>query len=117
MNPERLKIGATFWFVPSERRSGGKEVVVCQVGRKWATLSNDFRIDLKTGEFECQEYGHSIPGDLYESEAQWQDAVARDVAWGKLKRDLEHARASGGVTAEAIEQARRLLGLNDRKDL
>ena len=112
MSKLNLTLGASLYFVPSyHTRVKGRVVTVDSVGRKWATLSNGYRVSLETGEFEPQNHGYSNPGVLYESESAFlvEDALTR--AWSSLVRDLQVAKRPEGISLEVIGRVREALGL------
>lgn len=108
-----ITVGQTLWYVP-EYRNGYRphEVEVVSVGRKWIGVSDGHRIDKDTLEADGGKY--SSPGRCYLSREEWERIQGIRDAWSQLRRDVNrHYTAPGGVSAEAIKQARALLGLRE----
>jgi len=109
MNIEKLKVGQTLWWVPTNRGSG-TEVTVTAVGRKWARLDNHKRIDVET--LEADGAGYAPPGRCHRSRELYEAEALLDSQWGALRKALDaRYRVPKGVTLGQIEQARELLGL------
>jgi hypothetical protein len=111
----KFKAGDTLFFVPS--RHGSKRVVTIKtVGRKWLTLAGfaegqRIAIDDPALDVEIPKYG-SV-GRCYLTETHYAGAVALDLAWNKLRTDVNNKwRAADCITVERIAEARKLLGLD-----
>lgn len=101
-----LQIGQELFWVGSQRHSPNGIVTVTKVGRKWATLSNDHRIDLET--HRADGGGYQSPGRTYPSEAAY---VAEQITkLNKLKERMGWT-APKGVKIQDVYEAARLLGL------
>jgi hypothetical protein len=84
-----LTVGQQLWFVPSQRRCGSAEyVTVEKIGRKWATISNGYRIDLETLTADGGQY--MSPGACWTTKEEWEAATERHQAWFNF-------RAAAGV--------------------
>lgn len=103
-----LHVGQTLFFAPYSNHtySPKGEVTITKVGRKWATLSNNCRIDLETLVADGGEY--TPPGRCYLSQAEYEAEAAANNEWIKFRQGLPYARPQG-VTAEDIAAARKLL--------
>lgn len=107
---KKLQEGQKLWWVYSSNRRGQpREVTITKVGRKWAQLDNDKRIDLETLVADAGQYSPS--GCCYLSREEYEQAEALAKAWSNLKRDLQYARRPDGVTIGDIEAARQMLWL------
>lgn len=107
---EKLSIGQKLWWVPHQRKwQQPKEVTVLKVGRKWAQLDNNERIDLETFIADAGQY--SSPGRCYLSQEEYEAKVTIGSAWSNLKRSIDYKSPPDGVTVEDIEAARQLLRL------
>lgn len=109
----KLTVGQQLWWVPARYRTGEQPcyVTVEKVGRKWAQLSNQYRIDVTT--LEPDSKGYSSPGECYLQREEYESKVAISYAWGRLRKFMESRIWSGapdGVTLENIEAAGNLLG-------
>jgi hypothetical protein len=81
-----FSVGQSLWYVP-ERRPG-YSVTVTRIGSKWAYLSNGERAS-KSGRVDGGVY--SSPGDVYESEAVYNQELARQEAWKRLYGQLSYS--------------------------
>ena len=106
----KLAEGQKLWWVPNRSRfAQQKEVTVTKVGRKWAQLDNNERIDIETLVADAGQY--SPNGHCYVSRESYEESVALSNAWSNMKRDLQYGASPDGVTIEDIEKARQLLKL------
>ena len=109
----KLIEGQKLWWVPQRHRNANeKEVTVLKVGRKWAQLDNNERIDIETLVADAGQYSSS--GCCYLSREEYEQCKALTQAWSKLKHDLQYWRNPEGVTIGDIEAARKLLGLHSK---
>lgn len=107
-----LKEGQTLWWVPAQNRNAqGREVTVVKVGRKWATISNNYRIAIDNLVADGGIY--SPPGQCYPSQAAYEAELALNAAWHKFRRSLDLRAVPNGVTIDNIEAARKLLNIHD----
>lgn len=104
-----IEVGQTLWFVPTSRRSIALDVKVAKVGRKWAYLTNRDRVCMRT--LDVDGGNCSSPGRCYLSREHYEEARVNDAAWRGLEDAMRYTRRPENVTAEQINQARRLLGL------
>ena len=108
----KLTEGQKLWWVPQRHRhEQQREVSVIKVGRKWAQLDNNERIDIDTLIADGGQYSPS--GCCYLSREIYEQKAALDQAWGKLKRDLQYGIKPDSVTIADVEEARKLLGIAD----
>ena len=112
---KKLEVGQKLWFVYGDsRRGGASEVIVTKVGRKWATLSNNYRIDLQT--WIADGAGYVSPGSCYASKEEYEEDVKLFVDWSNLRFAIERMRQRPeGVTTETIGKIRELLGIDGVK--
>lgn len=107
----KLQEGTELWWVPSNQYRAKEPVTVIKVGRKWAELSNRFRIDLETMEGDGGK-GYSSPGKAWQSQADYEAYMAIQTAWNDLRNDIYKLwRSPPNVTVEAINSLRRQIGL------
>lgn len=79
---------------------------MAKVGRTWATLSNGYRVDVRSWEADGGDYGP--PGHCYASIEAYEAEVAQARAWSSFRKDVP-LRPPAGVSAADIEAARKLL--------
>ena len=85
-------------------------VKVLNVGRKWATLSNRYRIDLET---YCADGGNYIsPGKAWNSKLEHDDSVVRDKMWLLFRILVSAVRIDNDLTIEQIVKAADALGID-----
>ena len=96
-----------FWVANNNARIQA-DVTVLSIGRKWASLSNRERIDIKT--LEADGRGYSSPGKCYESREAYELSIETQKAWSKLYNGLTWALPSG-MTLEKINEIRSILSL------
>ncbi len=96
-----LEVGQKLWWVPSHHPKLACEVTVIKLGRKWATLNNQYRIDMAT---LCADGGQfSSPGRCYLSQKRHEEEVVRDQAWAEFREDISHRyRVPSHLTIEDI---------------
>ena len=113
MNPHKLAVGQKLWFVETDhmgRARGGSPRTVTKVGRQWAHLGDNCRIELDT--LKQDGHGFNSPGRAYLSKLAWETEHQLERAWDRLTRACrDRLNPPDGVTWENIEQAARLLRL------
>lgn len=114
-----LAVGQTvyiYWNRNRTGRSGLSPVQIEKIGRKWVALSNRYRFDRTNADLELDGDGYSPPGRVYLSQEAYEIETAIQAAWWNIRRQIDRCyRAPEGVTAEAIQQATALLGLEPVK--
>jgi hypothetical protein len=107
-----LSVGQTLFYVPQSRWGNPRDVTVEKVGRKWATLANNAgRINVKT--LQMDGGGCHYPGRCYPSQAEWEESVRLDDAWGLFRKAVDRSWAApDGITVEAIDAAAKALGFS-----
>lgn len=111
----KLEAGMTLWYVRRGRGFNdmppedlGCEVRVVSVGRRWAALDNDVRIDMATLAADGGDY--QSPGQCYVSQVAFQDHVRLNMAWHELRRLVQwETRPPKGVTLAQVHNAMRSL--------
>lgn len=101
-----MKEGQKLWWVSSNRYNKAQYVTITKVGRKWATLSNQHRIDKAT--LRADGGGYVSPGCCYLSKEQHDQEVRASSVFSELRNRLSFS-PSHGVTEEDIRQAAKLL--------
>lgn len=101
--------GKSLWWVASNNAKTQCAVTVTKVGRKWATLSNGNRIDIGTLVADGGQY--VSPGQCYESQQVYEQAMALHLAWQKLTRDVRDMQRPAHMTIEKIAEIRTLLSI------
>lgn len=113
MNPHNLAVGQKLWFVERDhmgRARGGSLREVTKVGRQWAHLGDNCRIDITT--LRAFYAGHESPDRAYLSKADFDAENALVKAWGEFFRKCHHLyRPPAGVTIADIAEAARVLRL------
>lgn len=109
----KLTVGQQLWWVPNHCRHSDKPkfVTVEKVGRKWAQLSSNDRIDVVT--LVADGKGNTSPGLCYLTREEYQAKLVKNRAWMKLHAFIESHLYRGtpdSVTLEDIEAAGKLLG-------
>ena len=106
-----ITVGQRLWFVYEDHRRGEpREITVIKVGRKWAQLSNYYRIDINTMVVDGGVY--PSPGKCYESQKHYEYCCAANKLWDATRNGMRYV-VPVGVTLNDIKQARKLLGLED----
>jgi hypothetical protein len=106
-------VGAVFFLVWSSPRRGKDSLVtVTKVGRRWATLSNGYRLDLTSENWRIlYGEGYSSPGRLWDSESQFLEYIeVRRIILKIQNQSLIWQQAQTVSLANAREAAR-LLGV------
>lgn len=99
-----------FEFSEHEARSGQCQIVtITKVGRRWLKISNGYRVDAKT--LIADGGAYASPGRCFFSREERDKELARKKAWANLRKSLSWL-APDDVSAEDIERAARLLGLD-----
>ncbi len=101
--------GQSLWLVASDNAKTQRAVTVTKVGRKWATLSNGQRIDIETLAVDGGQY--VSPGQCYESQHVYEQAMALHIAWQKFTRDVRDMQRPAHMTIEKIAEIRALLSI------
>lgn len=111
----KLSVGQKLWWVPaiiwlpSHLHAKGFAVEVIKISKGWATLSNNFRVDVNTLAVEPGEIEQ--PGVCYLNEAAYDSALVIKSELHALQNDLEQELYGNGITVSDIKQARKLLRL------
>ena len=114
--PPRWKVGDSAWYVPGEypRRGSPRAVVISAVGRIYATFGDGKwqkrRFNMATG---SEQVDVGSAGSVWPSEAEWAARQAALDAYSKLERRMRYGPLHIAVKAEDIEEARRLLRLDE----
>lgn len=122
----RLQVGQELWFVPAESRLREPyATTVAKVGRRWATLSNGYRIDLQNacrpfGEcsFSVDGAGFSSPGTCWLTRDDYVRHQECARLWCSLTSEIERlwGRFWGRCPTDDPEKLRaalRALGLKE----
>lgn len=114
-NPHNLMPGDTLYYRGSQSYHRHGEYVIEKVGREWAyPVGAQWRINLESLQAHVAGYGNV--GRLYTSEEQWLAEQTLSAAWGKLRSDLQgHYTRPAHITLAQIEQARRILGMEEKE--
>jgi hypothetical protein len=99
-------VGQSLVFAPYGKRHEVLDLTVTKIGRKWVTLSNDYRFDPATLRVDGQ--GYTSPGRMYLSRDEYNTAVAITEAWRLMQNAIDYVPPPG-VTVADIEAARKLL--------
>jgi hypothetical protein len=107
-------VGAVFFLVwRSPRRGKNGLVTVTKTGRRWATLSNGYRLDLTSENWrDVYGEGYSSPGRLWDSEDQYLEYIEVQRIIREIEKQL--SPFNGKVHTVSLANAReaaRLLGL------
>lgn len=104
MPVEPLKLGQELWRVARYRYSDAGIVKVVKIGRRWATLDNDERIDKAT--LRLAEGN----GGVWPSKDAYDRHLALETAWQAFRRLMDRQyRIPDGVGLNQIENAARAL--------
>jgi hypothetical protein len=117
MTSERqFHVGQILWYVPADMRwSKPREVTITKIGRKWITLGNFGRIDIKTLHVDAGAY--SSPGRCYLSQEDYETERSADAAWHELREAIGRLyRRPSNLPISAIRQAAALLGIEIEDD-
>ncbi len=109
MAANRIFEGQSLWWVGSDNAKTQRAVSITKIGRKWATLSNGHRIDIES--MAVDGGGYNPPGECYESQQAYEQAIALLVAWQKFTRDVRDMQRPTHMTIEKIAQVRALLSI------
>lgn len=111
MSDTKLHEEMELWWVPANPYRAKELVTVVKVGRKWAELSNRFRIDVDTMEGDGGK-GYSSPGKAWPSQVDYEAYMAIQAAWNDLRNDIYKMwRSPPGVSVESINSLRQQIGL------
>ena len=103
-----MKVGDKLYFVYNDRSC--RHVEVEKVGRVWAYLSNDYRIDLKILRADGGNY--SSPGRAWHSKEEYDASRAADKLWWMFRTLVHACHADNYFTAEQIIAAAAALGID-----
>lgn len=113
-----LTVGQELWFVFSGNHSRREShaTTVKKVGRKWAALSNGYRIDVQS--LQADGAGYNSPGRAYPDRNAYEAEAERQRLWSVLRRRIDQTyRVPDGVTAEQIKIAAASIGLLDANEM
>lgn len=105
-----LTVGQKLYWVPFDGHHHQEgEVTVLSVGRRWAKLSNQSRIEIETLRGDAGHY--AVPGRCWLSKQDYMQATRAEAAWTALWKQFDRHRRPECVTYEHILAAAQLLGL------
>lgn len=107
---ENLVVGQKLWWVASNNQKTQYEVEVVKVGRKWATLDIDHKIDLEDWVADGGLY--APPGKCYASKEEYESECTLLNSWKELRQmvNSQH-KPPKGINLEKIEQIKTILSL------
>lgn len=111
-----MKIGDKVWIVWSHHRNNvvPQEATVTAIGRKWITINDRNRFEI--GSMYLDGKGYASPGSVWSSPEEYHNSLSLNQAWSGIQTAVINAhRCPDGVTVERIEEARKLLGLDNKK--
>jgi hypothetical protein len=103
-----LKVGQTLWYVPNNygrHPQQGRTVTVEKVGRKWAYIDHNERVDIKTMWVDGGQY--SSPGKCYPSKEAYDNMVACQTEWSGLIDWMN--RRDPTVSLDVLYEVKRIL--------
>jgi hypothetical protein len=87
-------------------------VTVTKVGRRWATLSNGYRLDLTSENWRSlYGEGYSSPGSLWDSEDQYLEYIEVQRIIRKIEKHFSFNSKAQTVSLANAREAARLLGV------
>jgi len=106
-------VGAVFFLVWSSPRRGKDSLVtVKKTGRRWATLSNGYRLDLTSENWRSlYGEGYSSPGSLWDSEDQYLEYIEVQRIIRKIEKHFSFNSKAQTVPLANAREAARLLGV------
>jgi hypothetical protein len=115
------KVGMKLWFQPNgySRSDGpGHYLVVTKVGRKWVSLgdsdrpqwSDRYRVEV--GEVAVDGNNYSSPGNVWATKEECEKASLLSKEWSEFARKLTYQSVPDGLTIEALQQVKTLLGIS-----
>ena len=108
MTKHALNVGQELWYVPGDCPKNARSVTVTAVGRKWAHLSTDERLNIET--MHVEHWDHT---KCFLSQEDYMQQVATYNAWRNLRDAISRRPRPDCVGVDAIRQAASLLGLAD----
>lgn len=104
-----LEVGQELWYVPADSRfvaSQSRSVRVEKIGRKWASLNTQYRIDINTLWADGGQY--SSPGRCWLSRDAWLAEQRRHALWDRLWNLVDRYRVTD-IPENAIMAAIKVL--------
>lgn len=105
----KIKVGDTLWYV--KRRNGYNdecEVTVIKVGRKWATISTNERMDLESMSVEAPYYaGHT---QCYTTKQDYANEQEAKEKWEIIRGKIEFTY-SPALSLASVNKIMELLGI------
>jgi hypothetical protein len=97
-----LKAGDELYFLAHQKYRSSEEVTVLKVGRKWATLDNQARIDLS--DWLADGGAYSSPGRCYLSKQEYDDEQELLDKWETFAKRVSERNPPEGMTIGKITQ-------------
>jgi hypothetical protein len=112
-NLSGVKVGDVLLLVPEGKPIRRREITVQRLGKIYAYFGEgkDDRFDINSGRCVCATTGNCW-ATIWPSEAAYNQESERVEAWCSLRKAVQAWKPPEGVTTEAIQQARALLGLD-----
>ena len=98
-NPYNLKPGD--WVYVARRNGTGAPEKIVKVGRKWATLDGDYRVNLETLEIDGQ--WSTIRERCYVSVEHYEQERKRLALWRQLREYVATFNPPASMTVERLE--------------
>jgi hypothetical protein len=113
------KVGMKLWFQPYEaRREQGRYFEVTKVGRKWVSLGDPdrpqwgARYRVEIGQRQVDGENYSSPGSVWATKEECEEASLLSKEWSEFARKLTYQSVPDGLTIEALQQVKILLGIS-----
>jgi hypothetical protein len=107
---KNLKVGDKLWYTRNDTRWGKDEwLEVTKVGRKLATLSSGYRIDVTDDDGWVDGEGYSSPGRVWRTQEEWHEHVRSQALHDLLRHEV--SRFSNKWTVGQFEGALKSLGV------
>lgn len=103
-----LTVGQQLYYVPSQRRAEPGFVTVTKVGRKWAEIGPNRRVNMET--MALDGGGYSSPGTCYLSKEEHDAEVELRDTWARFRELMDGCYGvPDGIRPSQIENAARAL--------
>lgn len=111
MNKHNLTIGQKL-YRPGKFGKPGTHMIIEKIGRKWATLTPEGRVDITADVLKLDGWINLV---IYSSEAAYKKAVKLSNEWSSLAQAIGKTmgRVPAGIDVDKIKQARILLNLSE----
>lgn len=109
----KLTVGQKLWLVRGHRKQNNqREVTVTKVGRKWAEIGFEGRIDMDT--LTVDSGGYMSSGACYQSKEDYDRFIALQGAWQAFRDRVSREHGPAQITVDELRRCANIIWGDDK---